>query len=88
MNPWQPPVGWDKPPGRDGIGPAPAEGPWTVGRILGAMGRAIAGQPLGLLLAVFVIPGIWMVPTTPPASGRRSSPMPGARFGKVWPRVG
>ena len=58
QDPWKPPAGWDQ------IAPEVSEGPWTVGRVLKAMGRAFRGQPLGVFLAVCVLPGIWEVPAT------------------------
>jgi hypothetical protein len=47
LDPWKPPSGWDRedPPAKE-------EGPWTVRRVLSAMGRAFRKQPFAVLLAV------------------------------------
>src|SRR5262245_33140634 len=56
MNPWEPPTGWDQAEGE------PTRAPWTLRGVLGSMAGAFRRQPLGVLLAVCVIPGLWMVP--------------------------
>ena len=56
MNPWKPPSAWDQ------IENKSADAPWTIQGVLGSALRAFGRQPLGALLAVFVLPGLWMVP--------------------------
>ena len=54
IDPWKPPAGWERASER-------RHGE-TIGAALRAILRAVRSQPLGVVLAVCVVPGLWHVP--------------------------
>ena len=65
LDPFRPPSGWDTPEAMREQGVRGAgDGRWTVGSVLKGMVAAFRRQPLGVLFAVCILPGLWMVPAT------------------------
>jgi hypothetical protein len=65
LDPFRPPSGWDTPE-------APAEhdarragdGQWTIRGVLKGMIAAFRRRPIGVLVALCIVPGLWAVPAT------------------------
>jgi hypothetical protein len=65
LDPFRPPSGWDTPEEMREQGARGArDGRWTIGSVLKGMVAAFRRQPLGVLIAVCIIPGLWDVPAT------------------------